>query len=233
MELKFVLDFDGVLFNSAFEAYSVCNKATVGRAGYRQDVTFEEFSLFRSVVTDAWQYNRLYEADRRLMTFDLLPEIEPDYADWDFSKAFFTARAEMMEDPDWPKVMAPYDFFFQLRPLLAKHADKFVILSTRNVESIRRTLAFFDADVLPIFGQEDIRKYGSKLRIAEEEGWLERGRFFVVYVDDMNSHLEPFEGRVHLPLHANWGYDRSNIDGLNEHQILTIIGSMLKLSGSK
>lgn len=233
MELKFLLDFDGVLFNSAFEAYSVCNECTRGLAGFRQDVTFEEFLEFRAVVTDAWQYNRLYFADRRPRSIETLPQQKPQPADWEFSRSFFAARAVMMADPQWPKVMSPYDFFFLLKPLLIAHPDRFAILSTRNVESIRQTMAFYDADVLNIFGQEDIRRMGSKIEVAREQGWLTRGRYLVVYVDDMNSHLEPFDGKVHLPLHASWGYDKEKIDSLSQHQVLTIIGSLLKLSGDR
>ena len=36
MQLQFLLDFDGVLFNSAFEAYSVANLCIEGRPGYRR-----------------------------------------------------------------------------------------------------------------------------------------------------------------------------------------------------
>jgi hypothetical protein len=46
----------------------------------------------------------------------------------------------------------------------------------------------------------------------------------------MNSHLEPFEGMVHLPLHANWGYDQSDVSSLSHHQIFTIISSLLTLT---
>lgn len=229
MELKLILDFDGVLFNSAFEAYSVCSRAIAHVAGYRQDVDFEEFLTFRGVVTDAWQYNRLYDERRLIQTADL-PNVAPDDEDWNFAKRFFSARKDMMVDPDWPKLMAPYDFFFLLRPLLVAHPDRFTILSTRNVESIKRTLAFYDADVVPVFGQEHIRTIGSKFAVAETEGWLAKGAYLVVYVDDMNSHLEPFEGRVHLPLHAGWGYDHSDDNSLTQHQVLTILSSMLKLS---
>jgi hypothetical protein len=232
MELKLVLDFDGVLFNSAFEAYSVCNRSIVDAPGYRQEVSFEEFMAFRAVVTDAWQYNRLY-SEGHLVEPEDLREVEPTAEDWAFSERFFAARADMMVDPDWPKLMAPYDFFFLLRPLLLEHADRFAILSTRNVESIRRTLAFYDADVVPVFGQEHIRSIGSKIAVAEAQGWLTKGSYLVVYVDDMNSHLEPFDGRVHLPLHADWGYDHTDDNSMNQHQVLTVLSSMLKLSQGK
>lgn len=229
MELKLVLDFDGVLFNSAFEAYSVCNRAVTGAANYRQEVSFEEFLTFRAVVTDAWQYNRLYDERRLIEPIDL-HDVAPDEEDWSFSTRFFAAREAMMVDPDWPKLMAPYDFFYLLRPLLLAHPDRFAILSTRNVASIRRTLDFYDADVVPVFGQEHIRSIGSKIAVAEAQGWLRNGAYLVVYVDDMNAHLEPFEGRVHLPLHADWGYDHTDTNSMTQHQVLTILSSMLKLS---
>lgn len=229
MEIKFVLDFDGVLFNSAFEAFSVANHATKGRAGFRQDVNYEEFLAFRSVVTDAWQYNRLYAANSSVLP-NTLHMITPDEGDWSFSRDFFEARCVIMEDPEWPKVMPAYDFFFLLKPLLLQCPDRFAILSTRNVSSINEALAFNGVDGIQIFGQEDIRKLGSKLSVAKSQNWLDPKKYLVVYVDDMNSHLEPFQGQVHLPLHANWGYDRETSSSLNQSQIHIIISSLLSIA---
>lgn len=229
MEIKFVLDFDGVLFNSAFEAYSVANRAVSGNPGFRQDITYEEFLSYRAFVTDAWQYNRLYSCAHALPGH-VLHDVTPEEFDWAFSRDFFAAREAMMLDPEWPKVMPPYDFFFLLKPLLLKYPERFAILSTRNVQSIRETMAFQDADVVRVFGQEDIRRLGSKLAIAREQRWLEAGKWLIVYVDDMNSHLEPFEGQVHLPLHAGWGYDRETPCSLSAHQVHTIIASLLAIA---
>lgn len=229
MEIKFVLDFDGVLFNSAFEAYSVANKATAHRAEYRQDITYEEFLSYRSVVTDAWQYNRLYSREHSLPA-SAIRDFRPQEIDWSFSRDFFDARKTIMQDPEWPKVMPPYDFFFLLKPLLLKYPDRFAVLSTRNVQSIRETLAFHGADVLHIFGQEDIRRLGSKFNVAQDQHWLDAGKWFIVYVDDMNSHLEPFEGQIHLPLHADWGYDSGTPCSLSANQIHTIVTSLLTIA---
>jgi hypothetical protein len=230
MDLKIVLDFDGVLFNSAFEAYSVCNRCTEGDERYRQKVDFEEFLQFRSYVTDAWQYRRLYDVEAQERQFEELPLVEPNEDDWDFAQRFFATRQEMMEDEDWPKVMSPYDFFFLMKPLLAEYPDRFHVLSTRDTASIKRTLDFYGAGDILVCGQEDIRSAGSKIEVARCFGWLEERKHLIVYVDDMSKHLEPFEGRVHLPLHANWGYDASADKSLSQHQVLAIIQSMLKLS---
>lgn len=229
MEIKFVLDFDGVLFNSAFEAYSVANRAVAGKLEFRQDITYEEFLSYRAFVTDAWQYNRLYSCTHALPGH-VLRDVTPEEFDWAFSRDFFAARETIMLDPEWPKVMPPYDFFFMLKPLLLKYPERFAILSTRNVQSIRETMAFQRADVVRVFGQEDIRRLGSKLAVAKEQRWLEAGKWLVVYVDDMNSHLEPFEGQVHLPLHADWGYDCGTPGSLSANQIHTIIASLLAIA---
>ncbi|HEX8841081.1 MAG TPA: hypothetical protein VF757_02155 [Sphingomicrobium sp.] len=232
MDLKIILDFDGVLFNTAFEAYSVCNRTAEGLDGFRQDVDFEEFLAFRAYVTDAWQYRRLYDSSVFDRQFDRLPEIEPDAGDWAFAERFFEHRNDMMKDPEWPKVMSPYDFFFLLKPLLAEHPEYFHVLSTRDTKSISRTMSFYGAGEIPICGQEDIRRAGSKIDVARSLGWLDDPRHLVVYVDDMNHHLEPFEGKVHLPLHADWGYDASGEKSLSQHQVMAIIQSMLKLQAN-
>jgi hypothetical protein len=232
MDVLFILDFDGVLFNSAYEAYTVSKTVAEGDDRFRHDVDYEEFLAFRSVVTDAWQYRRLFSHEANVQR-DMLPHVVPEQEDWDFARDFFSVRKEMMEDPEWPKLMPPYDFFLRLKPLLIAHREQFAILSTRNVQSIRQTLAFHDADVVPVFGQEDIRRLGSKLAVARENGWLDKGAHLAVYLDDMNSHLEPFEGAVHLPLHADWGYDRTTPGSLSDHQVMTIFRSLLALSNNQ
>lgn len=229
MDVKFILDFDGVLFNSAYEAYTVAQETTKKRNGFRQNIEYDEFLAYRAVVTDAWQYNRLYSAEQYVQP-SALRLIEPVDDDWQFAREFFATRKEIMADPQWPKIMPPYDFFLQLKPFLLAHRDQFAILSTRNVDSIREALAFHDAAVVPIFGQEDIRRCGSKLAVAQEQGWCVRGRYLTVYLDDMNSHLEPFEGNVHLPLHADWGYDKNTPGSLSANQVMTIFTSLLALS---
>ncbi|WP_254602567.1 thiamine pyrophosphate-binding protein [Sphingomonas bacterium] len=226
VEPLIVLDFDGVLFNSASEAWSVCNRSVAGRAGYRQDVSFDEFMAFRAVVTDAWQYNRLHDEQRRASPAELAT-LTPDQPDRDFATRFFAARAAMMEDADWPRLMAPYDFFHELRPLLVQHPDRFAILSTRDVASIHRTLAFHEADVVPVFGQEDVRRHGSKLAVAEAQGWLDDDARPVVYLDDMRAHLQPFAGRVHRTLHAGWGYDQADPDSLDPTTALALLRALL------
>lgn len=225
----FLLDFDGVLFNSAYEAYQVCERTAEGSQLYRNNLSFDEFMTFRGQVTDAWQFSRLYNKSRTLDDITKLHTQSADEIDWTFSQSFFRTREKMMEDPGWAKVMSPYPFFYQIRPFLQQFPDVFKILSTRNMSSISRTLEFFEANSIAIYGQEDIRKYNSKLGVAQANHWLNNSAY-VVYIDDMNSHLEPFETEVDLCIHAGWGYDVSQVDSYTQSQAYQIIKGFLKLS---
>jgi len=229
MKPLILLDFDGVLFNSAYEAFQVCERVAERDNGYRRSVSFDEFMDFRAHLTDAWQFNRLYRRERLLRDTSRLHEVEPDETDWAFSEEFFAARAELMKDPDWAKLMAPYPFFYQLRPLLLRHADTFKILSTRNKASIERTLEFYEVGGIAPYGQEAIRDHGSKLAVATAQQWLDSSQY-VVYVDDMNSHLEPFEAEVDLCIHAGWGYDVAHVDSYTQSQAFHIISGFLRLA---
>jgi hypothetical protein len=224
-----LLDFDGVLFNSAYEAYQVCERMVGDSQLYRKGVSFDEFMTFRAQVTDAWQFSRLYNKSRALDDITKLSTQSPDEIDWTFTQSFFGNREKMMEDPDWAKVMSPYPFFYQIRPFLREFPEVFKILSTRNKTSIARTLEFFGANSIAIYGQEDIRKYDSKLGVAKSNRWLNNSAY-VVYIDDMNSHLEPFENEVDLCIHAGWGYDVSQVDSYTQSQAYQIIKGFLKLS---
>ena len=135
----------------------------------------------------------------------------------------------MIKNPEWAKLMSPYPFFHQLRPMLVKYPQTFKILSTRNKYSIQRTLEFFESDGIEIYGQEDIRKYGSKLGVSKQMNWLDNDKY-VVYLDDMNSHLEPFESEVDLCIHAAWGYDVANAESYTQGQAFQIISALIKVA---
>lgn len=228
MQLLILLDFDGILFNSAYEAYQVCEASFKNDQRYRKGIHFDEFMDFRAVLTDAWQFNRLYKKDRLLKDFTQLPKIEPDEDDWAYTQEFFAARKILMEDADWAKLMSPYPFFYQIRDVINRYPDLFKILSTRNEESIKRTLDFFGVGAIEINGQAAIRKHGSKIDVAKSHGWLNGGTY-TVYIDDMNSHLEPFQGQVDLCVHAGWGYDTSGYESYTGTQAFNLLSGLVCL----
>jgi hypothetical protein len=135
----------------------------------------------------------------------------------------------MMMDENWAKLMSPFPFFYQLRPLMGKYPDTFKILSTRNVASIVRTLEYFEMTGIEVFGQEQIREYGSKLDVAIHMKWLDGSRY-VAYIDDMNSHLEPFESAVDFCIHADWGYDKSQANSYTQGQAFQVLSGILRIA---
>ena len=232
MNLLAVLDFDGVLFNSAYEAYQVCECVAKEQPELRKGIHFDEFMEFRSHLTDAWQFYRLYSKREHLKDFSLLPDVIPSADDFLFMDNFFAARKTLMTNPDWEKLMSPYPFFYQIKELINRQPEMFRILSTRNEYSIKRTLDFYAAPNIQIFGQEAIRDKGSKLAVATAQGWLQDA-FYTVYIDDMNAHLEPFQGNVDLCIHAGWGYDASGYESYTETQAFNMISGLVALASGK
>lgn len=232
MRLLIALDFDGVLFNSAYEAYQVCEEVVQGLPKFRQGLHFDEFMEFRSYLTDAWQFNRLYSKERKLKDFSALSEVTADADDWEFAKNFFMAREKLMANSDWAKLMSPYPFFYQINDIIRNYPDLFSILSTRNTVSIQKTLDFYSVPNIEIYGQECIRKFGSKLNVAQSLGWMSDD-IYTVYVDDMNAHLEPFQGNVDLCMHAGWGYDVSGYESYTQTQVFNVINGLVSVAAGK
>ena len=232
MNLLVLLDFDGVLFNSAYEAYQVCEHLAKTNSEYRKAINFDEFMDFRRYVTNAWQFNRLYSKASHIKDFTTLPQIEIEDGDEKFSRAFFIARQEIMKDSDWAKLMSPYPFFYELKKLISLTPKTFKILSTRDEISVKRTLDFFSTPEIEIYGQESLKEYDSKLALALDKGWV-GDDVFTVYVDDMNYHLEPFQGQVDLCVHAGWGYDFSSYESYTQTQSFNMINGLVSLARNK
>lgn len=116
--------------------------------------------------------------------------------------------------------------------MILEYPSSFKILSTRNKESIKRTLEYFERNVLEIYGQEDIRVYGSKLEVAYALKWFKRDDY-LVYIYDMNSHLEPFEKHVDLCIQAGWGYDFIIFESYTKCQTLKIINALFSRAYGK
>lgn len=222
-----LLDFDGVLFDSVPEVYQVCSKVAENYHDDYSIVSFDEFKEFRSRLTDAWQFNRLLSRSQKIDDFSKLEDCQPNEFDWEFTDRFFKVRSLLMEDPDWPQIMRPYNFFHKVKSLITANPDNFCILSTRNEASILRTLKYHNMDGVSVYGQDAVRKHGSKLAVVKNMELLPN-EHFTIYLDDMSSHLLPFANCVHLCLQADWGYDNSDLSALNEDQAFHILSSFHK-----
>lgn len=226
MNLHIILDFDGVLFDSAPEVYKICEKITKGNKNYKQNLSYKEFLKYRSYVTDAWQYSLVYS--KKLLNEPIsFKNVLPDDEDNLFAKNFFYARSEISQDEIIDSIK-PYKFFDKLSYFLDKYPQFFSILSTRNIDSINQILNKHKINNIKIYGQEDVKKFGSKILIFEEKINSDFENF-TVYIDDIYEHLEPFEDKVDLTIHAGWGYGHNDKNSFDEDYCFKIISSIFKI----
>ena len=118
--LKIILDFDGVLFDSAYEAYSVCqNMQNLDLMhDLRKDVSYTEFRLYRPKVKNADDFIPLYFSN-------------PDAIDANkFLEFFFISRKQLMESEGYAEKYYPkFDFLRLILPLMQKKNNCFYICS--------------------------------------------------------------------------------------------------------
>jgi hypothetical protein len=228
VRLTILLDLDGVLFNSVHEVYQVCERAAKKNTNLQCGIDFSEFAKFRRYVTDAWQFGRLYDKTRRITNYDAVMGLSPDKEDLAYADAFFQERQILMENPEWPRLMVPYEIFYKLTPLINRNPSLFKIVSTRNEESIRRSLNYYGVQNIEIRGQESIRRFSSKMMAVESCGWMDK-KAYVLYIDDMKAHLDPFRPCVDLCVHAGWGYDAAGTGSYTQKQVFDLVNGLVTL----
>jgi len=218
----FILDFDGVLFDSAFEVYQVCGALIKQGLVKRSEVQLDEFMLFRKKVRDAWEFSYLLNK-----TGEEIPS-EPDSEDSEFANLFFNTRKKLQCKKGWEIHIKPYPFFNNIKDFLISHPDQFKILSTRNEESIRAILEVNNVNNIEIFGQAVVKAAGSKIQVAENKGLLNNSQISL-YIDDMTDHVLPFIGKVDFALHAGWGYGDHTLKSVNTETATKIVDALMKM----
>jgi len=217
----FILDFDGVLFDTQWEVFEICQYLSSQDRALRNDVSREEFKIFRASVTEAWQLRQLYISGGEV-------KINPDAEDLNFAQSFFDARQILQNSSSVLDRVKPFRFFSLIRPLIEISPENFKILSSRNSSSIQAILEKHSICQLEVAGHEIVSEYGNKLATAKSRGWI-RPDIFSLYIDDMQSYVSDFFGQADMAVHAGWGYGESSNKSLSDQVISQFI---LSLSGS-
>lgn len=225
-KIEFIFDFDGVLFNSGYEAYTVC-KNTYDSLGNGFHLEYSSFLELRSFITDAWQFNYLFNSNIK----SILKNNKPNSEDKKFEKNFFLEREKLRNNPNWIKLMAPYPFFHELKHIFDDNKIKPIILSTRDEESIKSVLDFYDFKHKEILGHRVIKNISSNdSKSSTYEKYLSENDTFYIFFDDMYEHLKEFKERLNFfPVHADWGYGKPNSFSLNEIQSINLIKAFVAL----
>lgn len=221
-----LLDFDGVLFDTRLEVFALCAEVARRYEGYRDNVESEEFFQFRRYLKDAWQFNLLYSSETKRQDYSFIQTAAPTEADFLFASRFFAVRAEMQDDKSKQKFIRPHKFFYKIIDRLVASPESFRILSTRNEESIIGIFTDYGISDVRVYGQSMIRAHGSKLQVVTETGIL-TSFSDVVYIDDMQSHLQTFASTHVRCYQADWGYDQPGPLAINYERALNLIGDIV------
>ena len=202
---KIILDFDGVLFDSAYEAYCVCEKAAELSESLRMrhDVSYTEFRFHRPSVKNAQDFIPLYYSNSDSTAVDIPT----------FLECFFNARTVLMQEDDYSvKYFPRCQFLDMILPYMQNDTSCFHILSTRDTTSIDMAMKQNGVSMTDrIIGQDSIRKYGSKINALKAKG-IEQCD---LYIDDMRHYVDELKPISYLSLMANWGYGMKDKDSLS------------------
>lgn len=239
------LDFDGVLFDTAFEAYLVCcnmNSPEIFFSINTEDPFYICFRKYRYLVGEAWQFYYLQRAithylantnaDIKLLFAQMIATAERvDYQA--FEERFFGTRRKLqtIDYESWMQSNRPYDFFTKLKPVMEKFRQYFYIISAKDADTIQHILKAYDFEIPRnhLFGVSQINQFGSKKNILTRH----INRFPdtpLLFVDDyLQNILDCSDPPQIMAYHAQWGYvppenARDNTDELIGH-IFTFLGN--------
>lgn len=193
---KIILDFDGVLFDSAVEAHAVCESVPKNWNNLSlKTFSFPDFMKFRKHINTSTDF----------LTYYLDDTIIDQKLKSQFKAIFYAQRKTLsVSDGYVKKYFPPYKFFHDIKELISENPDSFYILSTRDEESIKSTLKHYvEFNSENIIGQAVYSVAGSKVNALQERG-LDLSH--CLYIDDLCSHLIPFEKHSTNLLQADWGY---------------------------
>ncbi len=237
MSFMICLDFDGVLFDTAKEAYIMANKAYFGEDA-EHDVLerYSQFLLLRPFVVSAWQYLLVFDLISENLDNEVLLEkykqqsvFKPTVRDRDFEYKFNNVRSDMIHrsKSKWLDLHEPYTFFRQIKPMLIKCPQYFQIVSTKNKKFILELLLnqgihWKDSQV---WGRDKFEECGqSKAEVLKRYS----NTIPILFIDDSRKHLNEVGLLNNVEtISANWGYTETNNVEDNTKFVVTRITNYL------
>lgn len=240
-----ILDFDGVLFDTVYEAYAVASLA-IKAVDSLSDLSWgDEWSLFhkfRYLVGPAWNYLPLFKAIRKVdevveeQVADLygeycstIDEKEREY----FEKRFFAARSELKKHhyKEWLSLNKAYPFLHALQKLGVDELLQVYIVTTKDRETVLDLLCLEGWDFSPdnIYDRNSFNMYGSKGEIIKF--LLSDVKRDALFIDDHCEHLASASGIGITGLStvlAAWGYSSACDRGVSPGEVIHEIERMLR-----
>jgi CMP-N-acetylneuraminic acid synthetase/phosphoglycolate phosphatase-like HAD superfamily hydrolase len=234
-EAMVFLDFDGVIFDSAKEAYAIA-MLTNQKIKSLTELDFEtehakRFLAQRYLIGPAWNYCYLLDAideNREQEFIDNLPE-EAGEKGKQFQAAFFATRQVIRNNfwDEWIKLNTLYDGGEEFIQLINENTN-IVIVTTKDSETVKtllkanglkRSVAIYDTTAYEKFGCKSyfIDDYMNKNNIKR-----------AIFVDDSSKHLSKCSWVDNLHTEqACWGYVEPSIFKDNKKEVIRSINHIL------
>jgi CMP-N-acetylneuraminic acid synthetase/phosphoglycolate phosphatase-like HAD superfamily hydrolase len=228
-------DFDGVMFDSAKEAYAV-SLITSGKATNLNDIDLEskhalKFMAQRYLIGPAWNYYYLLDAidkgvDDQFANY--LPG-QPSQKATTFMQNFFATRAELRAN-DWDNWLSfnhKYDRTDEMLNILDTNAntcivttkDKVTVEALLKVNGVSRNVEIYDA--------KDYEEYGCKSYLIDKIINAKKIKK-ALYIDDSRKHLDACKWIKNLNIvQAKWGYVSPADYQDNKQEVIDIINKTL------
>ena len=228
-------DFDGVLFDSAKEAYLLARCAYLGiETQYPVDVQeYLKYHKVRYLVSKSWQFYYIFELlNSNISDIDLFEQKyyemikNPDIKKInDFDEKFVKVRENLIKnDYDfWNSLDEPYDFFFEVKELARNSDYEFIILTNKKKLPVQNRLSQYGINNIKLFANEDLVSYNNKAEFIAD--YLKNYSIANCYlIEDSVDNINTCKKYPQIkPLLVNWGYVNPKEKGLSEKEILEII----------
>lgn len=214
------LDFDGVLFDTVREAYSIA-MITAGKCDSLANIDFQSlhytlFSQYRYLISPAWNYYYLLQAleqesDNIASSYMKMLELASENEYKQFEKEFFQTRATLRkhDDENWLKLNIPFPFLSKISKYIQEDPDSWYIVTTKDKETVKKLLELENIFIKKeqIFDKDNYALLQSKRAIIEgimQDKQISKGLF----IDDSRKHLLDCQSLESLEIiQPDWGYN--------------------------
>lgn len=234
------LDFDGVLFDTVREAYSVA-VITTSKYSSIDEIDFEtehyqNFKKLRYLISPAWNYKYLLEEieinhDINIIKNNFLKSIsnasKKDYVE--FENVFFNTRNYLRKNyyEKWFRLNVPFPFLSEVEFLFYEYKHLVYIVTTKDKATVLKLLSLegIKFDEKRVFDKEDYEKFGSKKSIIES---LISQETQSIFIDDSDNHIKDSSQIKTLKcFQPDWGYVGLESQTVNHKTIVSEIKSFL------
>lgn len=233
------LDFDGVLFDTANEAFNIGCETFFGDSISfdNSNINYKRFLLLRPFVDSAWQYRIAFESllenlDNQAMISKAKFKLNgsPSKEDIKFAEKFNQIRARMMvnEKHRWIELNKPYEFFYSIKPLIENYPNQFFICSTKSSRFIIEILAAngIKFKATHLWGKEFYEaNENSKALVLRKNTKVDDT---IIFVDDSPRHIQDVKSLKNVnAILAKWGYNETGKISDNHKFIIKKIKELL------